>query len=61
MSVSGSLITRRYGNFKGIDTREGEISLDHCADALNLYKNYKLSNVIETRPDLELYFWALFL
>ena len=55
MSVSGSLITRRYGNFKGIDTREGEISLDHCADALNLYKNYKLSNVIETRPDLELY------
>ncbi len=55
MSVSGSLITRRYGNFKGIDAREGEISLDHCADALNLYKNYKLSNVIETRPDLELY------
>lgn len=55
MSTSGSLITRRYGNFKGIDCREGEISLNRCADALNLYKNYKSSNMIETRPDLELY------
>ena len=53
-STSGSLVTRKYSNFKGIDTREGEISLNRSPDALNLYRNYKASNLLETRPDIEL-------
>ena len=53
-TVSGRLITRKYSNFRGIDTREGEISLDRSPDALNMYKNYKSSNMLETRPDIEL-------
>ena len=53
-STSGSLVTRKYANFKGIDAREGEISLNRSPDALNLYRNYKASNLLETRPDIEL-------
>ena len=53
-STSGSLVTRKYANFKGIDAREGEISLNRSPDALNMYRNYKSSNVLETRPDIEL-------
>ena len=53
-STSGSLVTRKYANFKGIDVREGEISLNRSPDALNMYRNYKSSNLLETRPDIEL-------
>lgn len=53
-TISGSLIRRTYNNFRGLDTREGEISYYRSPDALNLWKNYKSSNVLETRPSLEL-------
>lgn len=56
--VSGSLITRNYKYFKGVDfsNRKDEVSLYRSPDALNVWKNYKSSNgrCIETRPDLEL-------
>ena len=52
--VSGRLVTRKYSNVKGLDVREGEISLNRSPDALNMYRNYKSSNVLETRPDIEL-------
>lgn len=55
--ASGSLITRKYKNFKGVDfsNRKDEISLYRSPDALNVWKNYKSSNgrCIETRPDVE--------
>ena len=55
--ASGSLITRNYRNFKGVDfsNRKDEISLYRSPDALNVWKNYKSSNgrCIETRPDVE--------
>ena len=54
MATSGTLVRRSYNNFKGLDTREGEISLNRSPDALNLYRNYKSSNLLETRPDIEL-------
>jgi len=58
MAVSGSLITRNYTNFKGVDfsSRKDEISLYRSPDALNVWKNYKSNNgrCIETRPDIEL-------
>ena len=53
-TVSGTLVRRSYNNFKGLDTREGEISLNRSPDALNMYRNYKSSNLLETRPDIEL-------
>ena len=53
-SISGNLITRKYNNFRGVDFREGELSLNRSPEALNVWKNYKDSNLLETRPDLEL-------
>ena len=56
--ASGTLITRNYSNFKGVDfsNRKDEVSLYRSPDALNVWKNYKSSNgrCIETRPDVEL-------
>lgn len=58
MSVSGTLITRNYNGFRGVDfsNRKDEISLNRSPDALNMWKNYKSNNgkCIETRPDIEL-------
>lgn len=58
MAVSGSLITRNYTGFRGVDfsNRKDEVSLYRSPDALNVWKNYKSSNgrCIETRPDIEL-------
>lgn len=57
-SISGSLITRNYTNFRGVDfsNRKDEVSLYRSPDSLNMWKNYKSSNgkCIETRPDIEL-------
>lgn len=53
-SISGNLVTRKYNNFRGVDYRDGEISLNRSPDALNLWKNYRDSNLLETRPDIEL-------
>ena len=56
--VSGTLITRNYNGFRGVDfsNRKDEISLNRSPDALNMWKNYKSNNgkCIETRPDIEL-------
>ena len=56
--VSGTLITRNYSGFRGIDfsNRKDEIALTRSPDALNVWKNYKSNNgkCIETRPDIEL-------
>lgn len=56
--VSGSLITRKYQNFRGVDfsNRKDEISLYRSPDALNMWKNYKNSKgrCVESRPDIEL-------
>lgn len=57
-TVSGSLITRNYTSFRGVDfsNRKDEVSLNRSPDALNMWKNYKSTNgrCIETRPDVEL-------
>lgn len=56
--VSGTLVTRKYGNFRGVDfsNRKDEVSYVRSPDALNVWKNYKNSTgkAIETRPDIEL-------
>lgn len=55
--VSGTLITRNYANFRGVDfsNRFDEVSLYRSPDALNMWKNYKNSKgrCVESRPDIE--------
>lgn len=68
--ISGSLITRNYGSFRGVDfsNRKDEVSLYRSPDSVNMWKNYKNSKgkAIESRPDVELVatledtIWGLF-
>lgn len=53
--VSGSLITRNYTDFRGVDYTNNEVSLTRSPDSLNMWKDYKkLGKCIETRPEIEL-------
>lgn len=53
--VSGSLITRNYANFRGVDFSDNEVSITRSPDSLNMWKDYKkLGKCIETRPEIEL-------
>lgn len=52
--LSGSLVTRVYGDFKGVDfgNDPGIVNLSRSPDALNVWKNYETDegNCIQTRP-----------
>ena len=50
----GSKITRVYGNFRGVDFRGEEINLVRSPDSLNVWKDYKETESIRTRPGMEL-------
>ena len=52
--MGADLITRVYSNFRGVDFRGEEINLVRSPDALNIYKDYKETESIRTRPDMEL-------
>lgn len=54
--VPGTLITRNYTDFRGVDFSNREVSLTRSPDSLNIWKDYKnnLGKCIETRPDIEL-------
>ena len=47
-TTSGSLITRNYTGFKGVDfsNRKDEIALYRSPDALNMWRNYKNTKII---------------
>lgn len=47
-------ITRIYSNFRGADFRGDEINLIRSPDCLNVWKNYKHTERIETRPGMKL-------
>ena len=49
------LITRIYANFRGADFRGEEINLVRSPDCLNVWKDYKETESIRTRPALELH------
>ena len=49
-----NMITRLYSNFRGVDFRGNEINLVRSPDALNVWKDYKETDSIRTRPGLEL-------
>jgi len=52
--MSDSLITREYRGFRGVDFRGEEINLVRSPDALNVWKDYKETEGIRTRPALAL-------
>lgn len=54
MATSGDLITRSYGDFRGVDFSNdpGMVNLSRSPDALNVWKDYseESSDCIQTRP-----------
>lgn len=52
--ASGDLISRIYSSFRGVDFRGEEINLVRSPDSLNVWRNYKKTEGIETRPGMEL-------
>lgn len=49
------IVSRVYSNFRGVDFRGEEINLLRSPDSLNVWKDYKETESIRTRPDLELH------
>lgn len=54
MAETGNLILRTYGNFRGVDFRGEEINIVRSPDCLNVWKDYKHTDSIRTRPGMEL-------
>ena len=54
MSEAGAIVSRVYGGFRGVDFRGDEINLVRSPDSLNVWKDYRETDSIRTRPDLEL-------
>lgn len=54
--VSGTLISREYKDFRGVDYNNRDVSLVRSPDSLNMWKNYRnnLGKCIETRSEIEL-------
>ncbi len=50
---TGDLITRAYGNFRGVDFRGEDINIIRSPDSLNVWKDYKKTDSIRTRPGLK--------
>jgi hypothetical protein len=55
MSETGDRITRIYGNFRGVDFRGEEINFKRSPDSLNVWKDYKETERIRTRPTMKPY------
>lgn len=52
--MADNIISRIYSNFRGVDFRGEEINLIRSPDSLNVWKDYKETESIRTRPDMEL-------
>ncbi len=48
------LITREYKNFRGVDFTGGKVSFYRSPDAINMWKNYKDDDCVQTRPGMTL-------
>ena len=48
------MVSRVYGGFRGVDFRGEEINLRRSPDALNMWKDYRQTDSIRTRPAMEL-------
>ena len=49
-----SIVTRIYSNFRGVDFRGEEINLVRSPDSLNVWKDYKETESIRTRPGMKI-------
>jgi hypothetical protein len=49
------VVSRIYSNFRGVDFRGEEINLVRSPDSLNVWKDYKETESIRTRPGMALY------
>ena len=54
MSSIRDLITREYKSFRGVDFSDNDLILSRSPNALNMWKAYKDSDCVETRPGLTL-------
>lgn len=54
MAETGEIISRIYSNFRGVDFRGEEINLVRSPDCLNVWKDYKETESIRTRPGMAL-------
>ncbi len=54
MMPDNNLIPRIYSNFRGVDFRGEEINLVRSPDSVNIWKDYKETESIRTRPKMEL-------
>ncbi len=52
--MADNLIPRLYNNFRGVDFRGEEINLTRSPDSLNVWKDYKETESIRTRPKMQL-------
>ena len=48
------VVNRIYSNFRGCDFRGLEVNLLRSPDSLNVWKDYKETESIRTRPGIEL-------
>ena len=51
----GDLVPRAYTSFRGVDFRGEEINLVRSPDSMNVWKDYKETESIRTRPEMELH------
>ena len=51
---TGDLVSRIYGNFRGVDFRGEDINIVRSPDSLNVWKDYKEVDSIRTRPGMVL-------
>lgn len=51
---SGDMVSRIYSNFRGVDFRGEEINLVRSPNSLNMWKDYKETESIRTRPEIAL-------
>jgi hypothetical protein len=52
----GALVTRTYEGFRGVDFRGAEVSVQRSPDSLNMWKDYRVSDSIRTRPAVKFAF-----
>lgn len=50
MSTTGDLVSRIYSNFRGVDFRGEEVNLARSPDSLNMWKDYRNTDRVQTRP-----------
>lgn len=51
--MADNVVSRIYGNFRGADFRGEEIHLSRSPDCMNIWKDYRQTESIRTRPGME--------